>query len=201
MSGVERILDRIRSDADSSVSAILNEARNTAEDIQKSNQNALDILKADIKKQAEADAVSRLERLKGSAETEARKKALETRQELVEEAFAYAIQDLANLEETEKIRFLTKLVVTASISGKEEIVLSPADHARFGKKVLEGALAELTKTGKPAKLTLSSTPRDLEGGGGVVLHDGDVEVNCSYGALVSSIRDAITPEVAKILFV
>lgn len=200
MAGIDRILDRIAADGKSEAEAKLAQARSRAEEIRRSNARAAEELKQDLVKKSEAEASARYDRLIGMAHTEARKQLLSVKQELIETAFAKTVTELAAQSEEDKVTLLSRLAAQASISGEEELILTPADHSRFGKRVLEGATEALTAAGKTAKLRLSASPRALEGSGGIVLRDGDVEINCSYGALISAVRDELTPEVARILF-
>lgn len=200
MAGIDRILDRIAADAKTETDAKLAHAHASAQEIRRSNARAAEELKQDLNQKSEQEASARYERLVGMAHTEARKRLLTVKQEMIEEAFAKAVTELSGQSEDEKAALLTRFAVQASVTGEEELVLTPADHSRFGKRVLEGATEALQKAGKTANLRLSAAPRALEGGGGLVLRDGDVEINCSYGALVASVRDELTPDVANILF-
>ena len=75
----------------------------------------------------------------------------------------------------------------------------PAAMARVcGRPAAEYAVDLLAKAGKEAHLTLSQQSRDFRGG--VVLADGDVEVNCTFETLVRLARGSVSGEVAKVLF-
>ncbi|MDR1735881.1 MAG: hypothetical protein LBR85_03310 [Oscillospiraceae bacterium] len=200
MGGIERIIERIAGDARAEGEGKLAAARERADAMRRVSALTAEAQRQETVRKGETAAADRYERLVGMAETEARKKLLAVKQELIEEAFSRVTDALAAQSEEEKVAFLSALAAEGAVSGSEELVLTPADHTRFGKKVLENALAALKKAGKPAELRLSSSPRALEGGGGIVLRDGDIEINCSYGALVSAVKDDLTPEIAKILF-
>ena len=56
----------------------------------------------------------------------------------------------------------------------------------------------LKKAGKPAALTLSEETRAFQGG--LLVCDGDVEVNCTFETLVRLARSEVVGEVTAVLF-
>ena len=82
----------------------------------------------------------------------------------------------------------------AAAAGKEEIIHSAKDNKRVGAQVVEKANA-LVKGGK---LTLSGETREMDGG--LILKDGQVEVNCAFETQLRVLREEMTAEVASILF-
>ena len=101
-------------------------------------------------------------------------------------------------DEREYIDLLAQLTAKASSTGKEQLILCLSDRARYGVKIATRANDLLAKAGKEAHLTLSQQSRDFRGG--VVLADGDVEVNCTFETLVRLARGSVSGEVAKVLF-
>ena len=79
-------------------------------------------------------------------------------------------------------------------ASREEIILSAKDNKRVGAQVVEKANA-LVKGGK---LTLSGETREMDGG--LILKDGQVEVNCAFETQLRVLREDMTAEVAAILF-
>ena len=62
-------------------------------------------------------------------------------------------------------------------------------------KVVTGANALIQGT---ALLTLSGEPREIAGG--LILLDGNVEINCAFETQLRVLRDSMAAEVAAILF-
>ena len=62
-------------------------------------------------------------------------------------------------------------------------------------RVVTGASAVLSGTGM---LTLAEESRPMAGG--LILRDGRVETNCSFEVLIHLQRDALSAEVARVLF-
>ena len=58
--------------------------------------------------------------------------------------------------------------------------------------------AMLHRPSKTAELTLSPTTGDFQGG--LLICDGDVEVNCTFETLVRMVRNEVVGDVTKALF-
>ena len=125
------------------------------------------------------------------------------------------------------MELLTRLVLEASSTGKEQLVFSPKDRARVGKQVVVAANEAMVKGVAPdlpeaitetkvgaflgkvvnstaamvtgtGLLTLSEETRNIRGG--FILVDGDVEVNCAFETLVRLQREKLERRAAEILF-
>ena len=198
--GIDNIVERIQSEAAAEAEARRQSAAARAADITARSRLQCDEIRQQLHAQSRADAEICLDRLKTAAEAQSRKDTLSLKHSLLDKAFALAMDKLAALEDTEKAALLARLAANGAMTGQEELVLTPSDHNRIGKKVLEEANKALSAAGQTAGLRLSANPRPLEGGGGLVLHGGDVEVNCSYAALVRGVRDEVSPAAAQALF-
>ena len=129
---------------------------------------------------------------------DAKKQELAAKQALLDEAFQLAYEKLTQLPEGEYEDLLANLAVRASTSGKEQLIFSQADRATFGGKVTAKANGLLAKAGKTAELTLSPNAGDFQGG--LLICDGDVEVNCTFAALIRLEKEQTAKDVAGILF-
>ena len=109
-------------------------------------------------------------------------------------AYDKALEQLLNLPEQEYTALLADLAVKAAVTGREAVILSQKDRTRYGKQVVTAANERLNG----GRLTLSEQTRPIQGG--VILSDGDVEVNCSFETLVRLQRGALDRPVAQILF-
>lgn len=227
MNGIEKITERIEGDAQREIDAVLNAARAEAEGITERYQAQAGRESADLVARGEKAAAERVERLGSVAQLEARKLALAAKQEMLDRAFELALQKLCTLPDEEYIDLLAALTVKAAQSGKEQVIFSRKDRSRVGKAVVTranemlakqvapklpdeltdtkaGAILDRVVTGASAilagtgMLTLAEETRPIRGG--VILSDGDVEVNCTFETLVRLQREAMSGEVAKALF-
>ena len=207
MEGIEKITAKIVQDAQAEIARMNQETDEKVRSIAEAAQAQADKETADTLARGQRAAQERLERLKSAAKMEQRKLELAARQEMLAQAFELALEKLCSLPEEEYVQLLTRLVLEASTTGKEQLVFSPQDRARVGKQVVVAANEAMVKQVAPelpdaitdtkvgaflgkvvnsttamvtgtGMLTLSEEPRPMKGG--FVLVDGDVEVNCAF---------------------
>ena len=192
MNGLERITSRIEAEAQNEINAILDAGKAEANRIVDGWREKIDAESREAAARNEKAAAEREERLKSAAEMDARKTILAAKQEMVEAAYALALDKLCKRSGEEKIKLLSDLLVRASSTGTEEAVFSAADKAD-GAKAVEAANAASGK-----KLTLSDDSAPIRGG--FILRDKNVEVNCAFETLVRLQKAETAGAVAKILF-
>lgn len=227
MEGIEKITARIAQDADAEIARLNQQTQEQIREMQDKAQAQADRERADILARGRRAADERLERLKSAAGMETRKLELAMKQEVLSQAFDQALDQLCALPDAEYVKLLTRLVLEASSTGKEQLVFSPKDRARVGKQVVvaaneamvKGVVPDLpeaiteTKVGAflgkvvnstaamvtgTGLLTLSEETRNIRGG--FILVDGDVEVNCAFETLVRLQREKLERRAAEILF-
>lgn len=227
MEGIEKITARIAQDADAEIARLNQQTQEQIREMQDKAQAQADRERADILARGRRAADERLERLKSAAGMETRKLELAMKQEVLSRAFDQALDQLCALPDAEYVELLTRLVLEASSTGKEQLVFSPKDRARVGKQVVvaaneamvKGVVPDLpeaiteTKVGAflgkvvnstaamvtgTGLLTLSEETRNIRGG--FILVDGDVEVNCAFETLVRLQREKLERRAAEILF-
>lgn len=195
MDGIEKIIDRISSDAQREIDDVLAAAQAEAEKITAEYQAQAQAQADEILSRGEQAAVERGERLASVAQLECRKEVLRAKQEVIDEAFRLAMDKLTQLPQEEYVALLADLAVQASAKGNEALIFSVADRARVGKAVV---VAANEKLGERGRLTLSQETRPMQGG--FILSDGVVEVNCTFETLVRLQRDTLSTQVADVLF-
>lgn len=227
MEGIEKITAKIVQDAQAEIARMNQETDEKVRSIAEAAQAQADKETADTLARGQRAAQERLERLKSAAKMEQRKLELAARQEMLAQAFDLALEKLCSLPEEAYVQLLTRLVLEASTTGKEQLVFSPQDRARVGKQVVVAANEAMVKQVAPelpdaitdtkvgaflgkvvnsttamvtgtGMLTLSEETRPMKGG--FVLVDGDVEVNCAFETLVRLQREKLEKEVDQVLF-
>lgn len=227
MKGLEKITARIEQDSHAEIEAVLRQADEAAAAVR--SQYADEAAAASAKADGEAARVARerLERLESAARMEERSMVLSAKQALIDRAFAQAAQQLLELPQEEYTELLAKLAARSAKTGREEILLNSRDREAVGAKVAaqanqllaQGAAPELPEEMKSspagklldklvtgasallqgtAMLTLSRETRPMAGG--VILRDGNVEVNCAFETLLRLLREEMTAQVAGVLF-
>ncbi len=227
MNGIEKITQRIEDEARQEAESILKEARADAQAISEKYRVQAEKERESVLEKGRRAADERVERLASAARLEARNLSLSTHQALIDSAFDKALEQLCSLPEEEYVELLAGLAAKASVSGREKVILSPADHAKVGPAVVKRAnaiLAEKVSPKLPQELTetkpgaildkvLSGASAILAGTGmlslaeetapirgGLILSDGDVDVNCTFETLVRLGREEMGGEVSQLLF-
>ena len=198
MNGIEKVTARIQAEADAANVAALNTAQQQAEEILDEYRQAAGEEFARLMEEAEKAAASQKEQLISAARLEAGKQLLITKQQQLQLAFDKAAEKLRAMPEDSYAELLTRLVVSASRTGKESILLNAADREKYGEQVTADANRALKAKHRPAKLTLADDVRDIDGG--AVLKEGNIEVNCSLASLIETKREELSVETARILF-
>lgn len=198
MKGIERISQRLMADAEAEIAALKAETAEKREAIlAEYRQKAQEVYENRMQEGTEA-CESRIQRIGSAAEAEARKSVLAFKQEMVTEVFTKAVKMITELPEDQYVSFLTSLVVRAANSGTEELVFNKKDAAAVGKKVASAANALLKEKGKVGGLTVSAETKEIPGG--VIVRQGNIEVNCAVDTLVQMSRSELASQVAEILF-
>lgn len=227
MEGIEKITAKIIQDSEAEITQLNRETDEKVLAIGESARTQVDKENAEILARGRRMADERLERLKSASKMETRKLELAAKQEVLGEAFDLALEKLCTLPDQDYIALLTKLVLEASSTGREQLVFSAKDRARVGKQVVVAANEALVSQVAPelpsavaeskvgaflgkvvnsttamvtgtGLLTLSQETRDIKGG--FIMVDGDVEINCAFETLVRLQREKLEKDVAKVLF-
>ena len=116
MDGIEKIIDRISSDAQREIDDVLAAAQAEAEKITAEYQAQAKAEADDILARGEKAAAERGERLASVAQLECRKEVLRAKQEVVEEAFQLAMKKLTQLPQEKCVALLADLAAAAETS-------------------------------------------------------------------------------------
>ncbi len=198
MTGIENITGKIKADAQVQIDQVKQTAAAQVQQIQAGYEKRTAQESEEILRKGQAAAEEREKRLVSAAQMEARKMTLAAKQEVIEEAFALALEQLCQLPEQDTVQLLADLIVRASTTGTEQVVLNQVDRTRYGVKACQLANERLEAAGKTGYITLSEQVRDIRGG--LLLKNGAIEVNCAYETLVRLVRNEVTGEVSKVLF-
>ncbi len=198
MVGAERLKEKIMEEARQQARATVEQAEKEAADIIEGARKEAQNKKVDIIEKSRIDAVDRQKRLIAVAELDARKQRLQAKQEVLEEAFAKALDKLINLPADQYQEILLNMIVDSVTVGNEEIIVSEQDKQRLTPDFITTVNNKLKEKGIAADVKLSDESRELNGG--FILKMGAVEANYSFGTIIRMQRDAIESEVVKVLF-
>ena len=193
MNGIEKITQRIASDAQAEIDRILGDARDEAARITANYRAQADAEAQELADKNERAAAEQEERLISAAQMKASRLQLAAKQEMVEKAYIQALDKLCAMPKEQYVDVLAKLLVEASSNGKEEAVFSKEDREQVGKAAVEKANQ---LSGK--QILLSEETQPIRGG--FILKDKNVEVNCTFETLVRLQKAETAGAVAKTLF-
>lgn len=198
MNGIEKITDKLLTEAREEAKTILDDAKARCGTINAEyEQKAAEAYRAAMDqgmKLLKAGA----ERREGSLAMQTRKELLALKQEMVTEAFTVAADKIAHLPQNEYVTFLAGLAADAAQSGCGEIIMNSNDAKAVGGTVIAEANGLLKKRGMSADLRLSRETREI--GAGLILKNKDIEVNCTVDTMLSLCRDEMASQVAATLF-
>lgn len=194
MKGTEKIIAHIQADAKAEADEILSKAEQECAEIRRQfEEKAKEAYAVKIRegvKLCEENADSK-ERI---AVMENKKEILAMKQRLLSECFEKAKEKLLAMPEENYARFLVKLAVKSAGDGSGEIILNPVDREKYGEAIVQVANAMLGN----GRLTLSEESGDFSGG--LILRNGQIEINNTVDLLIGMSREEMAGQVAGILF-
>lgn len=193
MSNVKNITSKILKDAEAGKENILAAAEEEKNKILSKKASAANEIAQEILQKAEADAKSKKERVISSAKLKVRNNKLAAKQEIIDEVFEKSINKLTELSKEQFLNFVKNSILSMNLTGKQTLILNETGL----KFVDDSFIDELNKEAK-ATIDLSKTAGNFKGG--FILENNGIEINSTYEALVSSLRDELEFEVAKVLF-
>ncbi len=190
----EKILEDARIDANESIS----QAKKNAKNIITAAQDEGDRKRLEILNKAVNEAKLKKSRLTASAVMEVKKVKLTAKQEILNEVFQGALNNLNSLSTEEYSEILLSMVTDAVTKGNEEIILTERDRQRLGLKFIDDVNRRIISKGLPGNVRLAKSAGNFDGG--FVLKDGDVEYNNTFSAMLRMKRSDLEQEVVSILF-
>lgn len=195
MAGLNKIIERIAQDSAAKCDGIIFDAQNEATKIKEAAEIQANNDKEATIAAANKDAKALIEMAESGAELEGKKLILATRVEIIEKAIEAASSKLSDMPDDEYFAAIYALVKKFAQAADGSMLLSKKDLGRlpsdFDKKV-NAALP------KGAKLTLAKEPANISDG--FILVYGDIEINCTFDALIAEQRDEIKDELYSIIF-
>ncbi|MGL5206284.1 MAG: V-type ATP synthase subunit E family protein [Acidaminococcaceae bacterium] len=177
------ILAAAKTKADASAAKIIEEAHIKAEEIREESLLAA------------KEAAHRQELI---AELEARKDSLDSKRQLLDEAYLLAAKELAQLTDEKWKKLIIAIVNNASVTGTEKLCVPAKDFAKYKNGFLLEINADLTANGKKGQLSLAEETAPFADG--ILLIGKNSDVDCSFATILQEMRRKTEREVATILF-
>lgn len=198
MKGIDKITSRIIADAEAECRDVKRDSDERCAAVRAENEKRAQDEYWRLVREGVKDTEQRVQRMDRTARLEAKKSVLNMKQEAVSRAFDLAKDKIAELPERDYVAFLAREAAEAAITGQEEVIFCERDRKSVGAKAVKAANELLAAKGMPGLLTLSDATRDMAGG--LMLKQGDIEVNCTVDTLLDLTRDELAARVADVLF-
>lgn len=198
MSNISNITSKILKDAEVERESILAAADKEKNTIVSKREASARELEKEILEKAHSEAKLKKERVISGAKLKVRNNKLTEKQLVIESIFEESIDKLCSMKDEDFISFLTNSIMDMQISGDETIILNKDGLKLIGFELIDDINKKLTDKGLKGELKLSKKEGNFKGG--FILEKDGIEINNTFEALVTSLRDELEFEVAKVLF-
>ena len=194
MDGIEKIINRLEEDAAEEIKLLLSVSQTQAAAVTASYKEKAAAEYKTLTAKARLAAQEQGQRLRSVSDLESRKLILAEKQAGIEAAFAAAQAKLEALTPEQRIRLYARLAVESAVDGRESIVLSVSERESIGAAVV----AEANRLRPAAAFSLSPKTAHIQGG--LILSSAQVDVNCSFEALLRQLREEMAGQVGAMLY-
>lgn len=196
MNGLDKIKDQILSEANSSATTMIAQAKEEAQEILKAAEDEAKAEGEKIAQKSKANVQNQKERAQSGADLHRKQAILSAKQEVIAEILDAAYEKLLHLDAAEYFAMMEKMIEKFADKKDGTIAFSEADLKRmpegFEDKIRQAAQK------KGGNLDLEKEGRHIEGG--FILIYGGVEENCTLRAMFHSAKDELSDKVHKLLF-
>lgn len=195
MSGLDKIVSEILSEAKTEAARLVEDARAKAagilEEYEAQSKKAALLIEQDAREKEKAILAA----TQSEIQHQQRQGTLAVKQELLEAALEHALESVYTMDEAAYFALLTQIAASNAQEGEGTLLLGKKDLARIPADFAAG-LAKALPAG--ARLTLADTAAPIEGG--CILRYGDTDKNCSFQAIFDARRDDFRDKAREILF-
>jgi V/A-type H+-transporting ATPase subunit E len=195
MSGLDNLLNQIRNTAEEEANARLNQVRQQAEELIQNKKDLAEKEIENIKLKTDRKALEILEKAKSAAALQKRNAVLSAKQQIIESLLKTTLDKLNNLEDEAYFQIIRKMVSRYALSQDGQIIFSEKDKNRFPADFEEKLNQDILSKG--GSLKISSEIRSFDGG--FVLVYGDIEVNCTFTAMLASKHEILQDKINRSL--
>jgi V/A-type H+-transporting ATPase subunit E len=196
MTGLDKILSRIQSEAQSLADEKIAEAHRQAEEIIRDMENRGRAECDRLSQESSSDAAGLIARAESAAALQKRRAILSAKLQMIGDIIQKAKDTILSLPQEEYFNQLLKMASKYALPQNGQIVFSQKDRDRlpagFDQKLNKAAAA------KGGSLAVSDETRPIDGG--FVIVYGEIEENCSITALFDDRRDTLQDKVHELLF-
>lgn len=195
MANINNLTSKILRDAEERKESILASAKEEKDKILSKKVAKAKELEKEIIQKAEAEAKTKKERIISSASLKVRNNKLSAKQEVIKDVFDKSVDVLASISGEEFLRFVKNSILALGKIGEQNLILN-----KDGMELVDLTfIYDLNQSlGDNGNIKLSPTIGNFKGG--FILESNGIEINNTYEALVSSLKNELEFEVANVLF-
>lgn len=192
----EAILKKIEENAKDASSALLQEARLKATQLQHESHIRVEQLRVKAKELASHEAEEMRKQMESIEELEFKKYILEQKRNIMQESFALAEKKLRKVALKELKEKICAMIL-AQTEGGNTLLVGEYQSEWFDDSVLASLNSKLEKAGKEA---LVYEGKKVPSCTGAVLQKDSIAINCTLEAILQALRSDLEHEVAEKLF-
>lgn len=196
MTGIEKIISKIEQDSIKKCESITLQAQKLAKEMNAQAEAEAAKLVNEAEEESKLKANDMIRMAQSAAQQKANQIILGARVEAIKEALATGTKALKNMSADDYFNSLAALVIKHASKGHGEMRFSENDL----KRLPESFESDLNKAleGKGSTVSISMQPAAISDG--FILVYGDVEMNCTFDALLESSSDELKEKIAQLFF-
>lgn len=188
---IKNITDKILSDAKEKAAEILENSSKEAAALISSKVNEASSQEAYLISKAKEEADARKNRIVQNAELTARNEKLVAKHQVIEKTFNYALEKLENINNADFVTFIKSTLKGIKVSGDGFLKVNRARYSYFTPEVLRDI-----NTSLETNFVLGEViDKD-----GFIVEQRGIQINCTFEALVESLKEDLILDITKILF-
>jgi len=195
---IKDINDKILSDAKIQAAKIITQAEVTADNIIRKGEKEADNIKKTILYKNNQEASLKKNKILTEANLDAKKTILSEKQNIMDDVFSNAFQNILKLNDKDYQYFIKKLILENIETDNETIFIGSFDKNRISNGFIEDINKELKTRGRKGELCLSNSYLPIKGG--IIIGSGMIRKNISLELLLKNIREESERQISEILF-
>jgi len=195
MTGLDKIISTINENSASQCETIVSSAREQAEKIVEEAEKKASADTAAFESETENQVKKLLTGAESSASLASKQAVLSAKVDIINEMLKSALDEIKAEPVDKYFGTLITLAVKYAEKGKGVMKLSASDKERMPKDFAEKVNNALSGSGRSVEIGGNA---DIDSG--FILVYGDIEINCSFDAVIAENRDELRDEINDILF-
>lgn len=194
MTGLEKIVERIKLENKSECAAIIAAAEKKSEEILANANEAAKARASQVIDEAQREAAKIKTLAYSTAEMNARRDILAEKNRYIDEAISAARAIISAMPDDAYFNVMKKTILENAAAGEGIMKLSAKDLSRLPEGFIEAVNSQLDG----GKISIDSTPALIDDG--FILVYGDIEQNCTFSAIFAEKLDLLKGVASEVLF-